>query len=92
MEKIGYLEKIKANKNIIFSGVAKPDHLIKAIRIKVECDDKYPSPIKPIYETIDDLIERFNTIKTQLKALYKKSDKDDKKETVKVVNKKSNKK
>jgi DNA-directed RNA polymerase subunit L len=77
--------------NIIFSGIAKPDHLIKAIRIKVECDDKYPSPIKPLYDVIDNLTERFNTIKTQLKALYKKSDKDDKKETVKVVNKKSNK-
>jgi len=59
--------------NIIFSGVAKPDHLIKAIRIKVECDDKFPSPIKPLYEVIDNLIERFNTIKTQLKALSKKS-------------------
>jgi DNA-directed RNA polymerase subunit L len=78
--------------NIIFAGVAKPDHLIKTIRIKVECDDKFPSPIKPLYEVIDDLTERFNTIKTQLKALYKKSDKDNKKETVKVINKKSNKK
>ena len=72
--------------NIIFSGVAKPDHLIKAIRIKVECDDKFPSPIKPLYNVIDELVDRFNTIKSQLKVLYKKLGKDEKE--TKKVNKK----
>jgi DNA-directed RNA polymerase subunit L len=66
---------LQEHENIIFSGVSKPDHLIKTILIKIECDDKYSSPIKPIYEVIEKLINRFNIIKTQLKTLYKKNEK-----------------
>jgi DNA-directed RNA polymerase subunit L len=73
--------------NIIYAGVGKPDHLIKAIRIKIECDDKFPSPIKPLYQVIDDLTERFNTIKNKLEALYKKNGKENE-TTIKKQNKK----
>jgi len=39
--------------DIIYSGVAKPDHLVKSIRFKISCSDKIKTPLKPMYEQIE---------------------------------------
>jgi hypothetical protein len=64
--------------NIIFSGVSKPDHLVKLIRLKIECDDKYPTPIEPIYQSIDKLKTIYNKIKSELNDLINKEPKNNK--------------
>lgn len=50
---------------IAFSGVSKPDHLIKQIRFKISCTDDIDSPIKPLFEVIDYLTELFTELENQ---------------------------
>lgn len=57
--------------NIIYSGISKPDHLVKTIKISIECDDKYPTPIEPLYQTIEHLKQIYKTIGKQLLSLNK---------------------
>ena len=58
--------------NIIYSGVAKQDHLVKTIRISVECDQKYPTPIEPLFQSIETVKQIYKTIKKQLVLLSEK--------------------
>ena len=54
--------------HIAFSGISKPDHLIKQIRFKMTCTDDVESPIKPLFEVIDYLKNLFTSIEITLKA------------------------
>jgi len=48
--------------NIIRSGVIKPDHLVKAMLIKVEAAPKIKSPLEAIVESIDITIKKLSHI------------------------------
>ena len=51
----------------MFSGLSKPDLLIDEIEIKLVSLKN--NPIKPLFETIDYLIQMFNEIQKQLVKL-----------------------
>ena len=65
--------------NIIFSGVAKPDNLIRFIKITIECDNKFKNPTEPVLETIKTIIDIFNDIKNQINNLKKNNINNNKK-------------
>lgn len=66
--------------DILYSGVAKPDHLVNSIRFKVSCADNIKSPIKPIFDQINLLKELYLNIEKQLVKLNGKyNDKQNKK-------------
>lgn len=62
-------EFLQNNKNIAFSGLSKPDLLIDEIVIKLVSVE--PNPIKPLFETIDFIINLFNNIQNKLLDLGK---------------------
>lgn len=60
-------EFLQLNKNIIFSGISKPDHFIKEVYIKaigVKSD-----PMKYVFETLDFIIELYTNIEQQITKL-----------------------
>lgn len=61
------------HKDIIFSGVAKPDHLVNSIRFKIASADNIKSPIKPIFEQMNLLKETFMHIEQLLLKLSNKN-------------------
>lgn len=61
------------HEEIIFSGVAKPDHLVKSIRFKISCSNRLKTPLKAMYEQIDLLKEIYLHIEKILIRLSNKS-------------------
>lgn len=57
---INYL--LQNHPKIAFSGVSKPDQLIKQIIFKMMCTDDIQSPIEPLFEVIDYLKELFSNM------------------------------
>lgn len=57
---------------ILFSGLSKPDHLVKLIRLKIQCTDDIDSPMKPFFEVIKYLINVFDNLENQFTKLDKK--------------------
>ena len=57
---------LQLHPNILFSGVSKPDHLVKLIKFKMECTDDVTSPIEPLFEVINYLINVFDNLENQL--------------------------
>lgn len=58
---------LQDNDNIIFSGLSKPDHLIKSVILKIVSDStRVKSPIEPLYEVFNYLDNLFNHIENQL--------------------------
>lgn len=64
--------RLQDHKDIMFSGVSKPDHLIKTMKFKISTIDEKKSPIGPLFETIDYLIGLFNELEAEFKTLRKK--------------------
>jgi DNA-directed RNA polymerase subunit L len=60
-------EYLQMNNKLAFSGMSKPDHLIDEVHIIMQSYDK--DPLKPFFETIDQLTKIFNNIKGQIKKL-----------------------
>ena len=52
------------DKNIVFSGLSKPDHQIKSITFKILADKKKPTDI--LKDTCDIVIGKIKTVKKQL--------------------------
>lgn len=63
------------HKDIIRSGIIKPDHLVKAILIKVESAAGIKSPLNAMLECIDIVIKKLSHIGKSLENLKKKSGK-----------------
>ena len=61
------------HENIISSGLSKPDHLIRSILIRIVASEKVKSPLNPMLESIDILINKFSHIGKQLENLKKKT-------------------
>lgn len=59
------------HKNIIYSGVGKPDHLQRLMHIKIACDDSLKNPVDAMFDQIDYLIELYNIILDKIKKLSK---------------------
>jgi DNA-directed RNA polymerase subunit L len=82
----------QSHQNILFSGVAKPDHLLKMIRLKVYTDKKSPIPF--MFEQIDMLIDLYKQLEIDISKLSglkfdsAKADKTNKSESTKKTNKK----
>lgn len=51
---------------ILFSGISKPDHLVRSIKFKIACSDKFETPLIPMYEQIDQLKETYLYIEKEL--------------------------
>lgn len=51
--------------HIAFSGVSKPDHLVKQIKFKIICTDDVESPIQPLYDVTEYLINVFSNLEKQ---------------------------
>jgi DNA-directed RNA polymerase subunit L len=52
-------EEFQDHKDIIFSGLSKPDHLVKAILIKVVSGANTKSPLNAMIECMDNLIKKY---------------------------------
>lgn len=62
---------LQNHQGILFSGVSKPDHLVKLIKFKIMCDDTYKTPVLPLFEVIDYLINVFDELESQFIKLGK---------------------
>ena len=59
--------EFQSHKNILFSGVTKPDHLIKKILIKIQFDDSSKSNCKTyLTKSIDNLKKKISHIKNKI--------------------------
>ena len=63
---------LQDHKDIIFSGISKPDHLVRTIVFKIESINEKISPIKPFFESIEYLIDVFDEIERQINIVKKK--------------------
>lgn len=54
--------EFQSHKNIIKSGLIRPDHLVKAMMIKVESISGVESPLKAMLECLTTLIEKYSHI------------------------------
>jgi hypothetical protein len=72
-EPINY--ELQDHNDIVFSGFAKADHLIKTGVITASCSNTKESPIKPFLESIDILSDKVHKIGFLLEKLVNKSDK-----------------
>lgn len=59
----------QSHPKIMFSGLAKPDHLIKSVRIKISSEDK--SPVPHMFSQIDYLISVYEHIEASISKLAK---------------------
>jgi DNA-directed RNA polymerase subunit L len=57
---------IQDHKHTIFSGMSKPDQLVRLVKFKIECDDEVEYVSDVIYESIDYLTNIFENIKNKL--------------------------
>ena len=62
--------EMQENKNILFSGLSKPDHQIKSIVFKIETDSK-KTPADIIIETAEIIIKKFKHIQKIINKLNK---------------------
>jgi DNA-directed RNA polymerase subunit L len=65
--------------DIIASGLSKPDHLIKAVLIKVTASSNVTSPLDAMMESIDIIINKFSHIGKLLSDMYNIEEKETKK-------------
>ena len=54
--------ELQSNKNILLSGITKPDYLIDEILIKIESTGSVKSPFNAIFDSIDELIKKYSHI------------------------------
>lgn len=62
------------HKDILGSGVSRPDHLVKAILIKIQCVPNLKSPLNAMLESLDLLINKYRHIGKLFVELNKGSD------------------
>jgi DNA-directed RNA polymerase subunit L len=62
-------DALQNHPKIAFSGVSKPDHLVRQIKFKITCTDDIESPIQPFFEVISYLQSLFSHIEKSLEAL-----------------------
>lgn len=63
---------LQDHKDILFAGLSKPDHLIRAIKFKISSTSENTSPIKPFFESIEYLLNVFDHLEKQFLSLRKK--------------------
>lgn len=63
---------LQDHKQILFSGVSKPDHLVKQMKFKISTIDPKISPTQPLFETIEYLDNVFSELIKQFTSLKKK--------------------
>lgn len=63
---------LQDHNDIIFSGLSKPNHLVRTIVFKIESVSEKISPIKPFFESIEYLINVFDEIERQINIIKKK--------------------
>jgi DNA-directed RNA polymerase subunit L len=84
-------DSLQDHSGIVFAGLSKPDHLVKSIRIAIECTNEHKDPIEPLFQTIEKVKHIFKTILKQLIVLSgSKNDYSDDTETDSVQNKQHN--
>lgn len=82
--------KLQEHPKIIYSGLAKPDHLVNTVKITVATEKEGETNIKKyISDQINDIIEEFESFS---KKINKKSDKSEKKEIARSTSTKKTKK
>lgn len=64
--------ELQDHKDIIMSGLSRPDHLVKSMQIKIESIESVESPIYAILECIDILIEKYMHIGFEILSLKNK--------------------
>jgi len=67
--------EFQSHKDIIRSGLTKPDHLVKSILIKVESTGNIKSPLNAMMECLNILIEKYSHIGKLLHDIKQKSKK-----------------
>lgn len=67
--------EFQSHKDIIRSGLTKPDHLVKAILIKVESVSNIKSPLNAMLECLNILVEKYSHIGKLLSEMKKKGKK-----------------
>lgn len=67
--------ELQDHKDIIMSGLSRPDHLVRSMQIKVESVAEIESPINAILECIDILINKFEHIGFLVSNLKSKNNK-----------------
>ena len=60
---------LQDHKNIAFSGVSKPDYFVKLIKFKITCTDDIDSPLEPLFNVIDYLVNVFDVLEKQFTNL-----------------------
>jgi len=63
-------EFLQLNKNVVFSGISKPDHFINELFIKIRTAK--PNPVKYVLETIDHINNIYSNLEKQILKLGKK--------------------
>jgi DNA-directed RNA polymerase subunit L len=64
---------LQDHENIVFSGISKPDHLVKSIKFKITSSPDIISPIEPFYDAIDHLVNLYDEIEKQVISIKKKA-------------------
>lgn len=59
------------HKNILYSGVGKPDHLQRLMHIKIAFDNNVKNPVDIMFQQIDYLIDLYNDILNKINKLNK---------------------
>lgn len=76
--------EMQDHSDIIFSGLSKPDLLIKSIIITASCIKNIESPIQALLDSIDTVEQKFSKMGYLLTNLYtKKEEKEDEEEPIK---------
>lgn len=90
-------EEFQDHEDIVFSGLSKPDHLVKAILIKVVSGPNTKSPLNAMIECMDNLIKKYSHIGYLISTMseprknkqkYESSDESDNEKLPKKTNKK----
>lgn len=64
-------DSLQSHKDIIFSGISKPDLLVKSMKFKIQTINKSKSPIEPFFDVINNLTSLFKNIENQIETLKK---------------------
>lgn len=64
--------EFQSHKDIIFSGVSKPDHLVKTILLKISANKGIPTPIEAMNDCLDNISNKFKYIDKLLSEMKKK--------------------
>jgi len=67
-------EEFQDHKDIVFSGLSKPDHLVKAILIKVVSATSVKSPLNAMMECMDNLVKKYAHIGFLISNINKKDE------------------